>query len=87
MDSVQDLVTSSDEVAELQPTENPSLIKHVAEPMVAIKCHMNAKGSLQRQCFGLSVLGYCRNMAAQHGGLRGRGPAPYVTQVLYASYA
>ncbi len=28
--------------------------------------------------FGLSILGYCRNIAAQHGGLHERGPAPYV---------
>lgn len=26
--------------------------------------------------FGLTVLGYCRNMSVQHGGLHGRGPAP-----------
>ena len=28
--------------------------------------------------FGLSFLGYCRNMEVQHGSLRGRGPSPYV---------
>ena len=28
----------------------------------------------------LSVLGYCRNMAVQHGDLHGRGPAPYVVK-------
>ena len=28
--------------------------------------------------FGLSILGYCRNMAVQHGGLHGGGPAPSV---------
>lgn len=27
---------------------------------------------------GLSILGYCKNMVVQHGGLHGRGTAPYV---------
>ena len=28
--------------------------------------------------FGVFILGYCRNMVVQHGGLRERGPGPYV---------
>ena len=28
--------------------------------------------------FGLSTLGYCRNMVVQHNGLHGRGSAPSV---------
>ena len=28
--------------------------------------------------FGLSILGYCRNMVVQHGGLHERRPTPYV---------
>ena len=31
--------------------------------------------SLQRHLF---ILGYCRTMAMQHGGLNVRGPAPHV---------
>ena len=44
-------------------------------PTVAVKLK-KSKDPLQSYGFALSVLGYCRNMEVQHGGLGGRGPAP-----------
>ena len=64
----------------LQPTEYPSPLplpfKRVGEPTVggSEKCER----PFLEPVFGLSILGYSRNMAVQHGVLCGRGPAPYV---------
>lgn len=38
----------------------------------------NMKSPILSQCFGLFVWGFYRNMAAQHGELCGREPAPCV---------
>ena len=46
---------------------------------VSRKCENKEK--CERPLFRVSVIsarGYCRNMAMQHGRLRGRGPAPSV---------
>ncbi len=66
----------------MQPTEypspHPSLSKRVGEPTVAATSTQKRERQSLEPVFGLSVLGYCRNMAVQYGGLRGRGPAPHV---------
>ena len=38
-----DVVTSSGEIAELQPHEYPYISEGIGEPTLAIKCHKNAK--------------------------------------------
>ena len=50
----------------------------------SLSLHINLNGST---VFGLSVLGYGRNMALQHGGLRERGPVPSVgINFLFSGY-
>ena len=56
------LVASSGEVTELQLAEYPFLYKRVQVPTVAVKLPKNTKSPILSQCFGLSVLAYCRNM-------------------------
>ena len=70
--SVDDLVASSSVVADGKQlnTALPLLSHCIGEPMVARKKHDTV--------FGGSVLGYCKNMAVQHGGLHERGPTAYV---------
>ena len=47
----------------LHPAEYPFPYKRGRVPTVAFKCHNNAKSPILSRCFGLSLLGYCRNLA------------------------
>ena len=69
-------MASSSEVAGLNQLNTPPL------PFQACRRtydgHEKCESPSLEPVFGLSVLGYCRNMAMQHGGFCLRGPAPYV---------
>ncbi len=45
--------------------------KHAGEATVALLLVENGKKPSAEQVFGLSILGYGRNMLMQHGGLKG----------------
>ena len=60
---VRDLVLCSSEQIS---TKSP--VQHISEPTVAAKLVENTK-----TVFGLSIPGYCRNKAVQHGGVFGNG--------------
>jgi len=65
----------------MQPTEYPSPSKLVGESTVAVRLAKKKKQTERpslEPVFGLSILSYSDNMAVQHGGLHGRGPATYV---------
>ena len=57
---------------ELQPAECPFLSKHIRVPTMAVTCHNNVISPISSQSVCLSLLGYCRNIAVQHGGFRGQ---------------
>ena len=74
--SVQDLVALSGKDVHCSPFLSPPVRvrKHHSGPETCEKCEM-AHFRVET-VFGVSFLGYCGNIAAQHGRLHGRGPAP-----------
>ena len=75
------LLVSSGEVADCNQMNTPPLIlpfQACRRTYGSSKTHKKGERPSLEPVFGLSVLGYCRNMAVQHGGLCRRGPAPYV---------
>ena len=61
-----------------QLNTTPTPIISVQDNIQWHKNHEKHEKSSLEPLIGLSVQGYCRNMAVQHGGVRGGGPAPYV---------
>ena len=56
----------------------PSPSKCIGGPLVARRLATKGERASLEQVFGLSVLGYSRNMAVQLGSLHERRPAPFL---------
>ena len=64
------------EVADCSPLPSPFAVYRII--YCGHKTHKKHQRSSLKPVFYLSFPGHCRNAAMQHGGLRERGPAPYV---------
>ena len=58
--------------------ETPKLLNVGEQTYFSLNNNMQSQRLYFSTAFSLSVLGYCKNMAVQHGGLRGKQPAPHV---------